>query len=334
MATLTAPIATFRTGYAASRFAICLSGAMDAFDPNEPYSRIYIFNERAGNRWTFNQHDHVVSSICTWRDPATPQTRYFVGLFEDGEIVIQNPTLTRERILGAGLHNDAAAGHGYLNQIRQIGTRLYACGVGGQVYRRDSAQVWTHMDQGLLQPVGTQGGLYLIQTIGGPNEGAIYVAGCENRPSYPPRADYWNGQQWQRLNLPATAGRITNIHVESEKRVWLCGANGTLLRGNAVDGFQAVNPLGDKKLLLSVTIFREVVYLGTNLGLYQFDAGRPGSAFRRVRTGLDPELTDANIAQAVDDDVLWSIGPKDIARFDGQAWERIRHPDNPPIGRP
>jgi hypothetical protein len=34
------------------------------------------------------------------------------------------------------------------------------------------------------------------------------------------------------------------------------------------------------------------------------------------------------------DGVLWSIGPKDIARFDGQAWVRIHDPDNPRIEEP
>jgi hypothetical protein len=40
--------------------------------------------------------------------------------------------------------------------------------------------------------------------------------------------------------------------------------------------------------------------------------------------------------QAVDavDGVLWSIGPKDIARFDGQMWERIHNDDNLRIEEP
>ena len=42
-------------------------------------------------------------------------------------------------------------------------------------------------------------------------------------------------------------------------------------------------------------------------------------------------VTDANIVDSYDK-VLWSIGPKDIARFDGKKWERIHHPDNPRIG--
>jgi transposase InsO family protein len=41
----------------------------------------------------------------------------------------------------------------------------------------------------------------------------------------------------------------------------MCGAKGTLLLGNARDGFNSVNPLGEKKLFLSVTKFRDMLYL-------------------------------------------------------------------------
>lgn len=51
----------------------------------------------------------------------------------------------------------------------------------------------------------------------------------------------------------------------------------------------------------------------------------------KVVTDLHPDLQDANIVDSYDK-VLWSIGPKDIARFDGKKWERIHHPDNPRIG--
>ena len=54
--------------------------------------------------------------------------------------------------------------------------------------------------------------------------------------------------------------------------------------------------------------------------------------FKRPRPQI-PELQDANVVDSVEG-VLWSIGPKHIARFDGQSWSRIHHPDNPPIGAP
>ena len=325
------PIVTFRTGVAGAKFVVCLSGAMDAFDSMEPYSRIYFLNERASNIWTFNEQDFVIPSVCVWRDPVTPERRIFVGVSENGQVVHMGPQQAVEQISDAGLYHDSSKGFGYLNDIQQIGDKLYACGYSGQVYKRRGDNDWVHMDQGILQQPGMNGGEYFAQAINGPNEHAIYLAGSVNLPGHPPRADFWNGYQWTRLSLPVSAGRITNIFVESEDRIWMCGAKGTLLLGNVIDGFLALNPLGARQLLTSVTKFQNRYYLGTNLGLFDFDPDQQNPVFRKVRTRLQPELADANIVQSVDD-VLWSMGPKDIARFDGVMWERFHHPDNPSIG--
>jgi hypothetical protein len=325
------PVATFRTGVAGARFVICLSGAMDVFEPNEPYSRAYFLNERAPNLWTFNEHNFVIPSVCVWRDPATPERRIFSALSENGQVAMLGPQQSYERIPDAGVNQPWSAGYGYLNDIQQIGAHLYACGFSGQVYRRDSAEDWVHMDQGILQTPGMDGGEYFAQVINGPHERAIYLAGCEMLPGHPPRADFWNGRAWTRLALPATAGRITNIYVESEDRILMCGSNGTLLVGNARDGFSTLGPIGATQLFLSVTRFQDHYYLGSNLGLYQLNPNAATRVFRKTRTRLQPELLDANIVESLDD-VMWSMGPKDIARFDGTKWERFHHPDNPPIG--
>jgi hypothetical protein len=304
---------------------------MDAFDPTEPYSRVYFLNERAPHLWTFNEHDFLIPSVCVWRDPAASERRIFVALSEDGHVVFLGPEQTQELIQDAGLHHELSMGYGYVNDVQQIGAHLYACGFSGQVYRRDGPGNWVHMDDGVLQSPEMDGGEYFAQAINGANERAIYLAGSENLPGHPPRADFWNGERWTRLTLPATAGRLTNIYIESEERIWMCGDRGTLLQGNARDGFMTMNPLGATELFFSVTKFRELIYLGSNVGLFQFDPSRTARVFRKVRTGLRPELFDANVVEAVDD-VLWSLGPKDIARLDGAKWERFNHPDNPPIG--
>lgn len=324
------PAATFRTGVAGARFVICLSGAMDAHDPSEPYSRVYTRNERAPALWTFSQHGFLIPSVCVWRDPAAAGRRIFVGLSENGEVAFLGPTPALERIPDAGLLPGFSKGYGYLNDIQQIGGHLYACGHSGQIYRRNGADDWAHMDDGVLQPSGLTGGQYFAETINGPHERAIYVAGSLNTPGNPPRADFWDGRRWRALALPPNAGRITNLFVESEERIWMCGAEGTLLAGNAHEGFRTMNPLGTRQLLLSVTKFRDMLYLGSNVGLLRCDPSGQNAAFRPVRTSLRPEIQDANIVDAVDD-VLWSLGPKDIVRYDGATWERFDHPDNPPI---
>lgn len=324
------PIATFRTGCAGTLKVICLSGAMDAFDPFEPYSRAYIFNETGPNKWLFNQHDFLIAALCVWQNPATLQARCFAALGEDGEVAFLSPEIQREEIADSGLRRANSAGYGYLAGLKQIGNRLYACGYAGQVYRRMAVNRWEHMDIGILQSPGIDDGAYMVRAIDGSDEQSIYIVGSESTKGHPGRADHWNGYEWRRLELPKGTGRLTTIHIESAARVWMVGADGTLLLGNNVDGFYNFGPLRETKLIFSIALFNGLGYLGTDLGLYKFDPNSPGKGFSKVRTGLDPVLQDANIVQAVDG-VLWSMGSKDLARFDGSTWVRFHHPDNPSI---
>lgn len=316
------PVTTFRTAAVGRRFVICLSGAMDAFEPNEPYSRMYFLNQNAPNLWTFSEHDFLVPSVCVWQAPGETR-RIFVALSENGQVAFLAPNQPTEKIREAGLN----PGLGYLNDIQQIGGKLYACGFSGQVYRRDGADNWVHMDDGLLQRQSEDNAKYFIQAINGTSENSIFVAGSEMSAGHPARADHWNGEEWRRLELPPWTGRITTIFVESEEKVWMCGARGTVLCGNAREGFIRLNGIDENHLILSICTFNKMMYLASNLGLFSFDPANTAGGLTRVSTGMTPELQDTNVVESTDD-VLWSIGPKDIARFDGNKWERFHHPDN------
>jgi hypothetical protein len=217
-----------------------------------------------------------------------------------------------------------------MSGLKQIGDHLYACGGAGQVYKRIQPFHWVHMDKGLLQDPGVSERL-LLSAIDGPHENAIYTAGSLSAMGHPPKVFFWNGLVWRELPMPAVAERINAIYVESETRIWLCGANGTLLLGNERVGFKSLSTVDDNQLFYSLCKYRDRIVLGSNMGLFFYDPSNHAQGIKEVVTGLEPELQDANVVDAVDD-VLWSIGNKDIARYDGTKWERIHHPDNPPIG--
>lgn len=181
------------------------------------------------------------------------------------------------------------------------------------------------MDDGVLQPPNVEDRL-LLADIHGSAEDDIYICGgIPGAYGLEGRLYHWDGKQWTSLTLPTTE-RLTALYVEDANTVWICGANGTLLRGNRKAGFKDLSTVDDNQLFTSLTRFNGQIYLASNLGLFVFD----GKKIAPVHTGLTPELQDANVVDAVDG-VLWSIGTKDIAKFDGTLWVRIDHPDNPPI---
>lgn len=323
---------TFSTAYAISADYLYLAGKADYLDAFARFTRIWQWYEpKSPKEWIYHDLSWCTSAVTAFIPDAVDDW-WPCTLSEEGEVeFMDGKNSFVEKIPGAGVYSDDAEGWGYLSDLQQIGEHLYATGYSGQVYKRLAKNHWVHMDGGILQPIGLQSDNYSIQVINGPHENAIYVAGCRSLPFYPVRASFWDGCKWQDLVLPEVAERITNIYVESESRIWMCGANGTLLLGNAADGFNSLSSINDNQLFLSICKYKNKIYLGSNMGLFRYDPSNHSAGIQRVITNLSLELQDSNIVDAVDN-VLWSIGSKDIARFDGTNWERINHPDNSRIG--
>lgn len=329
---------TFRTGYAgAFDDEIYISAAADIYDAFEKYTALYTWSpelakqEKHASPWIYKSEDWLVFSVTGFFKKNTGDW-WYCALCEEGRILFTGGGYTTEEIPGAGVNRSDSVGWGYLSDIQQIGDHLYACGYSGQVYKRWGINDWRHMDAGLLQdPKTPMEDTVALSVINGPHENAIYAAGYQHAEWLPPKAFFFNGRQWFELKLPEVAERIVNMYVESEQRIWMCGANGTLLLGNATDGFKSLSTVDDNQLFTSICKFQDKMYLASNLGLFIYDPNDHEAGIQKVVTDLHPDLQDANIVDSYDK-VLWSIGPKDIARFDGKKWERIHHPDNPRIG--
>ncbi len=322
---------TFTTAMAYTDTSAYAAGSGDALDTFARFTRVVCYDANYHHLWVRHDQDWRAVALAYFG----PQHENFddvVVLSEEGDVrYIGDHDPLLEKIQGAGVFSADAKGWGYLADIQQIGDSLYACGYKGQVYKRYGPNDWDHMDKGLLQdPKTVQEHRIALSVINGPHENAIYAAGYQHADWLPPKAFFFNGTLWRELELPAVAERIVNMYVESETRIWMCGSNGTLLLGNAQDGFKSLSTVDDNQLFTSVCKFQDQIWLASNLGLFVYDPANHAAGIRKFTTGLQPELKDANIVDCYDK-VLWSIGPKDIARFDGQKWERIDHPDNPPI---
>ncbi len=321
---------TFTTAYVVASDSLLIASSPDIHDPYERFTRVWRWYRDTPTYWHYIDLPWRTISVTAFV-PESGDLWWTCTLSEEGEVSFQGRDgVSSEKIPGAGVFSSDSQGWGYMSDLQQIGDHLYACGFNGQVYRRNGPNNWVHMDKGILQPKEMVDGNYSPAVINGPHERAIYLAGCIQQPYYPVRASFWDGSIWRDLVLPEVADRITAIHVESESRIWMCGENGTLLLGNAVDGFKSLSTTDDNQLFLSICGYKGKIYLGTLQGPYCYDPARPQAGITKVKTGLSPELIDGNIVDKAQN-VLWSIGNKDIARFDGKSWSRIHHPDNPRI---
>lgn len=316
-------------GYARNR--LLLAGSPVQYQPYSSYGVWYTyFHEDLSDPWAhFVVHWWPVSA-CVYQHPGENDWA-IVCMSNEGNVdfTYSNSQLGEE-IAGAGFQRDDSSGWGYMNAIRQIGAHLYACGGAGQVYKRIGPNNWIHMDAGILQPADVAD-RFLPSDINGLTENDIYLCGSFPSPAgLEGRLYHFDGAVWSKVEIPE-CGYLNAIHVESPKRVWLCGQNGALLLGNSREGFKELSRVEDNQLFYSIAQLNDRIYLGSNMGLFEYDSRHPKDGIRKVTTHLKPDLQDSHTVDAVDG-VLWSVGQKDIARFDGTRWERIHHPDNPRIG--
>lgn len=313
---------TFATAVVVESDYVRFAAYRDDIDPDEvDESRMISYDPQGDDPWSQDDVDTHVIAMCLWPN-AKGKKRAYVAMSWEGqvEIVLQGADFpSNETIQDAGLHGDWSKDHGYVMDVAAIGKTLFVCGDAGQIYKRLADDKWVHVDEGLLIEGSTN---RCFMAIDGLSESSIYVVGVDGE------IFHGDGKQWRKIDI-RTDEQLLCIRVFDEKDVVIGGSNGTLLVGNAADGFRDISSVDDNMRISSVERFQGQLYAASNLGLLVYDEERRN--LRPVITGLQPELQDANVIQARDE-VVWSIGFKDIAYFDGDVWKRVDYVSNPKIG--
>lgn len=311
---------------------LLIAGSPDEDEPYTPFTRWFQYIDGDSQPWTHHETNWWARSATTYFPPGIDEGGDWalVGMSQEGQVEFSfRDSLVEEKIPGAGVFVSDAVGWGYVSSIKQISDFLFVCGGGGQVYKRVSSDTWEHMDVGLLQaPTATD--RLLLNDIDGTSDRDIWVCGGFPGPAgLEGRLFHFDGAAWRRIDIPET-GYLNRILIESPDSVWICGHNGALLNGNLQKGFNDVSSIEDNQLFYSMALFGQTLYLGSNLGLYEYHLGDRRAGIHPVITGLSPSVKDAVTVDTAGK-VLWSIGEKDIVRFDGSVWSRVDHPDNPAI---
>lgn len=320
-----------------------------------------------GDKWFYDDFPMSIQDIIFARDIGSiERPSYYVHLSADGEVHHSaRPEQYREVIPGTGAEEAGDKFYGYTHCLRQIGGRLYVCGAGGQIYIRDGRDDWRMLTDAVLfdpefreqmmenlPPISDPSYLQRIREviyhprnrnilffdIQGLSEDAIYLCGVVG-PGSKPVLCHWDGTTLEELQVPLAEAALTSIHIADPQNVWVCGREGVLLHGSRARGFTPVP--GDRRLNLfhSITPYRGKLVLPATVrpgGLWEYDPAT--GAFDRFTPRLPPltrppaDSGEAHggpfFAQAVGE-VLWFVAPRDIYRFDGTEWERIKHPDLP-----
>lgn len=272
-----------------------------ADDYEGPDSVLWLEND---TRITLPDESHI-TSWCYDGDAACVLTTYGMAYWIDGTDIRHQEHITANFPVEHWRRNSECT------QIRRIDGALYVCGIGGTVYRRTQSG-WQAMDQGLAQNADAlfhdlaQGirdraqlgeeavpmnslttrldDLVMLYAIGGRAADDLYVAGFDGR------LYHWNGARWQ----PIATGTLAHFYCmdASLSKILLGGVQGTLLEGNAAEGFTALLDVGADVNFWHIARFGDAIYLGTGDGLMRATRSRSGwhaAPFTPPVDGLDAD---------------------------------------------
>jgi hypothetical protein len=177
----------------------------------------------------------------------------------------------------------------------------FACGMKRQVFKRTAENTWIKMHAPAAKNTG-------FEAIAGFSEEELYVAGWGGE------IWRWEDGQWQPCPSPTTE-ILTSVSCGEDKKVYVCGRQGTLLIGRR-DKWRRVN-LDFSDDLWSSLWFEGALWLATHQSIYTFAKGK----LKPVKFGKDKPGTCGMLTAA--QGVLWSIGAEDVFSFDGKKWTRV-----------
>jgi hypothetical protein len=318
---------TFTAACAIERDYIYIASKPDRIDSEEAFSRLFFFDQQNINQpWLHHDlPDWDVVSVCTHAN-AFGAKRVYCALSRNGNIEYRWPGGELfERIEEAGVDRSTLPIFGYVNAIREIAGQLYVCGSGGQIYMRVGGR-WLNIAPALKRPAqaptpglvfnAIEGDSHDFSAIDGNAADNIYVVGNDGE------IQHFNGVEWGRSMAPNDE-ILTSVHCAADGQVWVCGFNGTLLRGTHEFGFIELSAFDDNMIFNSVITFENVPYMAASEGLFRLHGGK----IELVMNGDEPAMRDV-FSLDVRDGVLWCFSYTAIARFDGTDWLHISHPDN------
>lgn len=103
--------------------------------------------------------------------------------------------------------------------------------------------------------------------------------------------------------------------------MWIAGSNGTIVQGNAVDGFQATHRKTLDCDFYSITKFNGEIFIGASDGIYNLHDNKI------LKINLPKRVIEVDSIETKNG-VLWALSAKNIIKFDGTTWKTIDHIDN------
>lgn len=297
----------------------------DGLDESTEFTRLFFYDDlepvSKWNRWDLPGFG--LADICIVRE-SIPGARCYAALSKEGAVSYSGAGKQwTEKVGESGVKTrDATPVFGYLNALKEIAGDLYACGGGGQIYRRHDGR-WRDIAGDLRR--GTPDFSKPVPSnqvelpedfsgIDGYSSDDVYVTGMNG-------IYHFNGTAWKKCLAP-TDEMLTAIMCTEGGLVWACGFNGTVLRGNARNGFEDVSHYEDNMILTSIEMSDGGILFSSNDGVYKLPMGAHGQKLPKVQS-----MQDCEHASSLGKTMI-AVGAKKVMVNHNGSWTELVHPDN------
>jgi len=322
---------TFTTGCAINKDMYYMACAIDDYDIDEPHTAMLIYQDQRPEKWFYHELPGWRVIAATFPYPPPDAVRTIYALDENGKVEAYSRNGSEiTQIQGAGLNEPPYLG--YVTQIRSIGDFLYVCGYNGQVYK-NNGEKWLSLDKGFekkevdLERLKSRDmeehlkawddyddGLLHLVDINGTFENNLYAVGTDGVIAH------CKDGEWKLLKK-VTDAHLNSIFIVAPDDIIIVGDCGTVLRGNAEDGFRVVFRKNSNFNLYGAAAFGDSIYLASSNGLYLLEDD--------LNPVEEEMFFDKEILEVEEKDgVLWVLCEKFLSRFNGENFEYFLHPNN------
>lgn len=192
-----------------------------------------------------------------------------------------------------------------LRTASKIENKIFACGMRREVYRQSINGKW----QQIFTSPTKKGELSGFEALAGFTEENLYTAGWHGE------IWHFNGALWRQIDSP-TNQILTGATCSTHGEVYICGRNGTLLKGHG-DIWKNIEPEPFNDDFWSITEHQGSIYASTmsevyilkddNLTPINWGVQRPTTCYRLVVGGGS----------------LWSVGANDAWVNNGTNWIKV-----------
>jgi hypothetical protein len=256
-----------------------------------------------GDDWyNFGTYDWNACDVCIIKESET-----IVCVSDIGDVAVaQRGGIRKTEIIGH--ENELPIDIGKLRAIKAINNSVIAVGMGRQVYIRKAQDQWLAIDKD-IRSFPSQGKVFGFEDIDGFSLENMYCVGWYGE------IWHYNGKKWTQKNSP-TNQILSIVCCGGDGNIYICGRRGLIIIGKG-DQWEIIEQQDTIEDFWGMVWFSGKLHLASTRAIYVLDSDK----LSLVDFGDDIPSTCYDLS--VSEDVLYSVGEKDLMLFNNGNWQRL-----------